>query len=45
MASRNAADAQSLIDTAEGAPQETHTVLLRMRELSVQSANGVNQFG
>ena len=40
MASRNAADAQSLIDTAEGALQETHTVLLRMRELSVQSANG-----
>jgi flagellin len=40
MASRNAADAQSLIDTAEGAMQETHTVLLRMRELAVQSANG-----
>ena len=40
MASRNAADAQSMIDTAEGALQETHTVLLRMRELSVQAANG-----
>jgi flagellin len=40
MASRNAADAQSLIDTAEGGMQETHTVLLRMRELAVQSANG-----
>jgi flagellin len=40
MASRNAADAQSLVDTVEGALQETHTVLLRMRELSVQSANG-----
>ena len=40
MASRNVADAQSLIDTAEGALQETHTILLRMRELSVQSANG-----
>ena len=40
IASRNAADAQSLIDTAEGAMQETHTVLLRMRELAVQSANG-----
>ena len=40
MASRNAADAQSLIDTAEGAMQETHNVLLRMRELAVQSANG-----
>ena len=40
MASRNAADAQSLIDTAEGAMQETHNVLLRMRELAVQSSNG-----
>jgi flagellin len=40
MASRNAADAQSLIDTAEGGMQETHTLLLRMRELAVQSANG-----
>ena len=39
-ASRNAADAQSMIDTAEGALQETHNVLLRMRELAVQSANG-----
>ena len=40
IASRNAADAQSMIDTAEGALQETHNVLLRMRELAVQSANG-----
>jgi flagellin len=40
MASRNAADAQSLLDTAEGALSETHTILLRMRELAVQSANG-----
>jgi flagellin len=40
MASRNAADAQSMLDTAEGGMQETHTVLLRMRELAVQSANG-----
>jgi flagellin len=40
MASRNAADAQSLIDTAEGALQESHNILLRMRELAVQSANG-----
>ena len=39
MASRNAADAQSLLDTAEGALQETSNVLLRMRELAVQSAN------
>jgi flagellin len=40
MASRNAADAQALIDTAEGALQESHNLLLRMRELAVQSANG-----
>ena len=40
MASRNAADAQSMIDTADGALQETQNVLLRMRELAVQSANG-----
>jgi flagellin len=40
MASRNAADAQSMVDTAEGAMQETHNLLLRMRELAVQSANG-----
>ena len=32
MASRNAADAQSMIDTAEGALQETHNLLLRMRD-------------
>ena len=40
VASRNAADAQSMLDTAEGGMQETHNVLLRMRELAVQSANG-----
>jgi flagellin len=40
MASKNAADAQSMIDTAEGGLQETHNLLLRMRELAVQSANG-----
>jgi flagellin len=40
MASRNAADGQSLLDTAEGALQETTSLLLRMRELAVQSANG-----
>ena len=42
IASRNAADAQSLIDTAEGALQESTTLLLRMRELAVQSSNGTN---
>ena len=41
VASRNAADAQSMIDTAEGALQETHNVLLRMRELAVQMNNDV----
>jgi flagellin len=40
IASRNVADGQSLIDTAEGALQETHTLLLRMREIGVQAANG-----
>jgi flagellin len=40
MASRNVADAQSMVDTAEGAMQEVHSILLRMRELAVQSANG-----
>ena len=39
-ASRNASDAQSMIDTADGALQETQTLLLRMRELAVQSSNG-----
>ena len=42
VASRNAADAQSLIDTAEGALQESTALLLRMRELAVQSSNGTN---
>ena len=40
MASRNAADAQSMIDTADGALGETSNILLRMRELAVQAANG-----
>ena len=39
MASRNAADAQSMLDTTEGALQEVHSLLLRMRELAVQSSN------
>ena len=39
-ASRNASDAQSMVDTADGALQETQTLLLRMRELAVQSSNG-----
>ena len=42
MASRNAQDTISLIQTAEGALAETHDILQRMRELSVQSANDTN---
>ena len=40
MASRNASNAQSMIDTAEAAHQEVHSMLLRMREIAVQAANG-----
>ena len=40
MATRNVADAQSLMDTADGALAETHNILLRMRELAVQAATG-----
>jgi len=39
-ASRNAQDGISLIQTAEGALDETHSMLQRMRELATQSANG-----
>ena len=39
-ASKNAADVQSLIDTAEGSMKESTSILLRVRELAVQSANG-----
>ena len=39
-ATNNANDAISLIQTAEGGLQETEDILQRMRELSVQSANG-----
>ncbi|MGN8647378.1 flagellin N-terminal helical domain-containing protein [Gracilibacillus sp. HCP3S3_G5_1] len=41
-ASRNAADGISMIQTGEGALQETHSILQRMRELAVQSANDTN---
>jgi flagellin len=41
-ASRNASDGISMIQTAEGALNETHSILQRMRELSVQSANDTN---
>jgi len=39
-ASSNSQDAISLIQTAEGALNETHDILQRMRELAVQSSNG-----
>lgn len=42
MGSKNAQDANSLIQTAEGALNETHSILQRMRELSVQSSNDTN---
>ena len=38
-ASTNAQDGISLIQTAEGALNETHSILQRMRELAVQAAN------
>ena len=44
-ASTNALDGISLIQTAEGALNETHSILQRMRELSVQAANGIYTAG
>jgi len=41
-ASANANDGISLIQTAEGALNETHSILQRMRELAVQSSNDTN---
>ena len=41
-ASRNAQDGISLIQTAEGALNESHSILQRMRELAVQSATDAN---
>ncbi len=42
MASKNSEDAVSLIQTAEGALTETHSILQRMRELSVQASSDTN---
>jgi flagellin len=42
MASKNAQDGISLIQTAEGALTEVHEILQRMRELADQSANDTN---
>ncbi len=41
-ASANAQDGISMIQTAEGALGETHSILQRMRELAVQSSNDTN---
>lgn len=41
-ATRNAQDGISLIQTAEGALNETHSILNRMRDLAVQASNGTN---
>ena len=42
-ASSNAEDGVSLIQTAEGALNEAHSILQRMNELAVQGANDTNQ--
>lgn len=41
-ATRNSQDGISMIQTAEGALTETHSILQRMRELAVQSSNDTN---
>ncbi|WP_163144139.1 flagellin [Bacillus sp. 22-7] len=41
-ASKNAQDGISMIQTAEGALNETHDILQRMRELAVQASNDTN---
>src|SRR5699024_8978472 len=43
MATKNAQDGISLIQTAEGALTETHAILQRMRELAVQSSSDTNE--
>ncbi|MDQ0231460.1 flagellinolysin [Metabacillus malikii] len=42
MATKNSQDGISLIQTAEGALNETHDILQRMRELATQAANDTN---
>jgi flagellin len=42
VASRNAQDGISLIQTAEGSLNEVHSLLQRARDLAVQAANGTN---
>ena len=42
MATKNSQDGISMIQTAEGALNETHSIIQRMRELAVQSSNDTN---
>ena len=42
MAAKNSQDAISMIQTAEGSLNEVHSILQRMRELSVQASNDTN---
>ncbi len=44
-ASRNAQDGISMVQTAEGALNESHEILQRMRELSVQASNDTLETG
>ena len=43
MASKNSQDAISMVQTAEGALQEVHSMLQRMSELATQSNTGTNE--
>jgi flagellin len=43
MAAKNSEDAISLVQTAEGALTETHSILQRMRELATQSSSDTNE--
>ncbi|MFB9640596.1 flagellin N-terminal helical domain-containing protein, partial [Streptomyces spiralis] len=43
VAVRNAQDGVSVVQTAEGALTETHSILQRMRDLAVQASNGGSQ--
>ncbi len=42
MASKNSQDAISMVQTAEGALNETHSILQRMRELAAQASSDTN---
>ena len=42
IASRNAADGQALIDTLDGSLSDVQSILLRMRELTIQATNDTN---